>query len=44
LFKTFLYVYKRKQRGVTEGVEVLGLDHIDELDDDFKIQDVNKLF
>ena len=25
-------------------VEVLGLDHIDELDDDFKVQKVNKLF
>jgi hypothetical protein len=25
-------------------VEVLGLDHIDELDDDFKIENVNKLF
>jgi len=35
----------KENKGVLlKKVEVLDLDHIDELDDNFKIQEVNKLF
>jgi hypothetical protein len=44
LFKIFLYVSKENKGVLQKEVEVLGLVHVDELGDDFKIQEVNGLF
>jgi len=44
LFKTFLYVSKESKVVLQKEVEVLGLVPVDELDDGFKIQEVNNLF
>ena len=39
--ETFLYVYKGRQRVVTE-FQILSPDHTDELDNDFAFQEVNR--
>jgi len=44
LFKILLYVSKENKGVLQKEVEVLGLVHIDELGDDFKIQEVNNVF
>ena len=38
-------MFTKENKGVIlKEIEVLGLDHVDELDDYFKLQEVNKLF
>ena len=43
-FKIFLYVSKEDKGVLQKEVEILGLVHVDELGDDFKIQEFNNLF